>query len=47
MAKKKKEDNEIFNGIRKQTAPPSKKFKTNKGKLDRKQKHKGKNFTDD
>lgn len=46
MAKKKKEENEIFNGIRKQTAPPSRKFKTNKGQLERKKKHKGKDLDD-
>ncbi len=42
MSKKKKDENEIFNGIRKKTAPPSKRIKTRKGESDRKKKHKGK-----
>lgn len=41
MAKKKKEENQIFKGIRKPLPPPSKKYKTRKGELDRKKKHKG------
>lgn len=43
MAKKKKKDeNEIFNSIRKPTAPPSQHMKTRKGELHRKRKHKDK-----
>lgn len=38
----KKEDKPIFEGIRKPTAPPSQRYKTRKGTLDRKRKHKGK-----
>lgn len=41
MAKKKKDENEIFNGIRKPTAPPSQRMKTRKGEKHRKRKHKG------
>lgn len=42
MTKKKKKENQIFGSIRKETAPPSQTFKTKKGQLDRKAKHKGK-----
>lgn len=38
--KKKKKKNLIFEGIRKKTPPPSKKFKTDKNVLPRKKKHK-------
>lgn len=38
--KKKKKKNLIFEGIRKKTAPPSKRFKTEKDVIDRKKKHK-------
>jgi hypothetical protein len=40
MAKKKKEKG-IFDGVRKPTPPPSKRYKTDKNKPDRKKKHKG------
>lgn len=40
MKKKKKSKNEIFEGIRKKTAPPSKKFKTDKDIIERKKKYK-------
>ena len=40
MKKKKKT---IFERLHKQTAPPTKKFKTRKDELDRKAKHKEKN----
>lgn len=38
--KKTKKQNTIFDGIRKMTAPPSQTFKTRKGELARKRKHK-------
>lgn len=44
MKKKQKKENQIFEGIRKLTAPPSKRFKTRKAELDRKKKHKGKDI---
>jgi hypothetical protein len=40
--KQKNKENQIFESIRKTTAPPSQKFKTRKGELERKRKHKGK-----
>lgn len=39
--KKSKKKNQIFNSLRKTTAPPTKKFNTRKGELLRKAKHKG------
>ena len=38
---KKKKEKKSYEMVRKQTAPPTKKFKTRKGELPRKQKHKG------
>lgn len=42
--KKKKNENEIFNSIRKLTAPPTRLFKTKRNELERKRKHKGKDL---
>lgn len=39
---KKKKDKGIFEGVRKKTAPPTKRFKTKKKEKFRKRKHKGK-----
>lgn len=40
--KTKKEERKIFDSIRKETAPPSRVFKTRKDELPRKRKHKNK-----
>jgi hypothetical protein len=45
--KKEKEKTPIFDSVRKQTAPPSRLFKTKKKQKFRKRKHKGKNEGED
>jgi len=40
--KSKKKNRPVWDSLRKPLAPPTKKFKTRKGELERKQKHKGK-----